>query len=180
MELPNYRFPSLKTTGLLLWDKVKDFLHRAFTVIFVATVVIWFLRTFDMRLNVVEDSSESLLALIGRFVAPIFRPLGFGDWRVVTSLVTGFTAKEAVVSTMAVLLETGTAELPAALGQLFTPLTAAAFLAFTLLYTPCVAAIATIRREFGSALKTVGVVVMQCGVAWVAALLVNTIGGIFA
>ena len=180
MELPNYRFPSLKTTGLLLWDKVKDFLRRAFTIIFVATVVIWFLMTFDARLNVVEDSSASLLALIGRFVAPIFRPLGFGDWRVVTSLVTGFTAKEAVVSTMAVLLETGTAELPAALGTLFTPLTAAAFLAFTLLYTPCVAAIATIRREFGSTLKTVGVVVMQCGVAWVAALLVNTIGGIFA
>ncbi|MCR5648615.1 MAG: ferrous iron transport protein B, partial [Oscillospiraceae bacterium] len=116
MELPNYRFPSLKTTGLLLWDKVKDFLRRAFTIIFVATVVIWFLMTFDARLNVVEDSSASLLALIGRFVAPIFRPLGFGDWRVVTSLVTGFTAKEAVVSTMAVLLETGTAELPAALG----------------------------------------------------------------
>ncbi|MBR6312321.1 MAG: ferrous iron transport protein B [Oscillospiraceae bacterium] len=180
MELPNYRFPSLKTTGLLLWDKVKDFLRRAFTIIFVATVVIWFLMTFDARLNVVEDSSASLLALIGRFVAPIFRPLGFGDWRVVTSLVTGFTAKEAVVSTMAVLLETGTAELPAALGTLFTPLTAAAFLAFTLLYTPCVAAIATIRREFGSTLKTVGVVLMQCGVAWVAALLVNTIGGIFA
>ena len=180
MELPNYRFPSLKTTGLLLWDKVKDFLRRAFTIIFVATVVIWFLMTFDARLNVVEDSSASLLALIGRFVAPIFRPLGFGDWRVVTSLVTGFTAKEAVVSTMAVLLETGTAELPAALGTLFTPLTAAASLAFTLLYTPCVAAIATIRREFGSTLKTVGVVVMQCGVAWVVALLINTIGGIFA
>ena len=180
MELPNYRFPSLKTTGLLLWDKVKDFLRRAFTIIFVATVVIWFLMTFDARLNVVEDSSASLLALIGRFVAPIFRPLGFGDWRVVTSLVTGFTAKEAVVSTMAVLLETGTAELPAALGTLFTPLTAAAFLAFTLLYTPCVAAIATIRREFGSAIKTLGVVALQCGVAWVVALLINTIGGMFA
>ncbi|MBR5114163.1 MAG: ferrous iron transport protein B [Oscillospiraceae bacterium] len=180
MELPNYRFPSLKTTGLLLWDKVKDFLRRAFSIIFIATVVIWFLRTFDTRLNVVEDSSLSLLALIARFVAPIFRPLGFGDWRVVTALVTGFTAKEAVVSTMAVLLETGTAELPAALGTLFSPLTASAFLAFTLLYTPCVAAVATIRRELGSALKTLGVVVLQCGVAWVVALLINTIGGLFA
>ena len=180
MELPNYRFPSLRTTGLLLWDKVKDFIRRAFSIIFIATVVIWFLRTFDIRLNVVEDSSASILALIARVVAPVFRPLGFGDWRVVTALVTGFTAKEAVVSTMAVLLETGTAELPAALGTLFTPLTASAFLAFTLLYTPCVAAVATIRREFGSALKTLGVVVLQCGVAWVVALLINTIGGIFA
>jgi ferrous iron transport protein B len=180
MELPNYRFPSLKTTGLLLWDKVKDFIRRAFSIIFIATVAIWFLRTFDIRLNVVEDSSASILALIARIVAPVFKPLGFGDWRVVTALVTGFTAKEAVVSTMAVLLETGTAELPAALSSLFTPLTAAAFLAFTLLYTPCVAAVATIRREFGSALKTLGVVVLQCGVAWVAALLVNTIGGLFA
>ena len=180
MELPNYRFPSLKTTGLLLWDKVKDFIRRAFSIIFIATVAIWFLRTFDMRLNVVEDSSASILALIARIVAPVFKPLGFGDWRVVTALVTGFTAKEAVVSTMAVLLETGTAELPAALSSLFTPLTAAAFLAFTLLYTPCVAAVATIRREFGSALKTLGVVVLQCGVAWVVALLVNTIGGLFA
>ena len=180
MELPNYRFPSLKTTGLLLWDKVKDFIRRAFSIIFIATVAIWFLRTFDIRLNVVEDSSASILALIARIVAPVFKPLGFGDWRVVTALVTGFTAKEAVVSTMAVLLKTGTAELPAALSSLFTPLTAAAFLAFTLLYTPCVAAVATIRREFGSALKTLGVVVLQCGVAWVVALLVNTIGGLFA
>ena len=180
MELPNYRFPSLRTTGLLLWDKVKDFLRRAFSIIFIATVAIWFLRTFDIRLNVVEDSSASILALIARLVAPVFRPLGFGDWRVVTALVTGFTAKEAVVSTMAVLLETGTAELPAALSSLFTPLTAAAFLAFTLLYTPCVAAVATIRRELGSALKTLGVVVLQCGVAWVVALLVNTIGGLLS
>ncbi|MGM9651795.1 MAG: ferrous iron transport protein B [Faecousia sp.] len=177
MELPNYRLPSIKTVGLLLWEKSKDFLQRAFTVIFLASIIIWFLQTFDLRLNVVENSADSLLALIGQLIAPIFRPLGFGDWRVVTALVSGFTAKEAVVSTLAVLLGTNTAALSGALGSLFTPLSAVSFLLFTLLYTPCVAAVATIRRELGSRLQTVGVVVLQCCVAWVVAFAVYQIGG---
>ena len=176
MELPNYRMPSPKSVCLLLWEKARDFLQRAFTVIFLATIIIWFLQTFDTRLNVVSDSSDSLLALLGQFLAPIFKPLGFADWRVATSLVTGFTAKEAVVSTMAVLLGTNMNNLGAALSGLFTPLSAVSFLLFTLLYTPCVAAVATIRRELGSKLATVGVVLMQCGVAWLIAFLVYQIG----
>lgn len=167
MELPNYRFPSPRSVFMLLWEKAKDFLERAFTVIFAATVIIWFLTTFDTRLNVAADSSDSLLALIGRFIAPAFRPLGFGDWRVVTSLISGFSAKEAVVSTMTVLLGTNTANLGGVLGGLFTPISAISFLAFTLLYTPCVAAVAAIKRELGSRLATIGVVIMQCGVAWI-------------
>lgn len=167
MELPNYRFPSPRSVFMLLWEKAKDFLERAFTVIFAATVIIWFLTTFDTRLNVAADSSGSLLALIGRFIAPAFRPLGFGDWRVVTSLISGFSAKEAVVSTMTVLLGTNTANLGGVLGGLFTPISAISFLAFTLLYTPCIAAVAAIKRELGSRLATIGVVIMQCGVAWV-------------
>ena len=162
MELPNYRMPSLKSVGLLLWEKAKDFLERAFTVIFMATVLIWFLQTFDTRLNVVADSADSLLALIGQLIAPVFRPLGFADWRMVTALISGFTAKEAVVSTLAVLLGTNVANLSPALGSVFNPITAVSFLVFTLLYTPCVAAVATIRRELGSAVKTIGVVIMQC------------------
>ena len=176
MELPNYRIPSPKSVGLLLWEKARDFLQRAFTIIFLATIIIWFLQTFDTRLNVVTDSSDSLLALLGRLLAPIFAPLGFPDWRIATSLVTGFTAKEAVVSTMAVLLGTSVNNLGPALSGLFTPLSAASFLLFTLLYTPCVAAVATIRRELGSRLATVGVVLMQCGVAWVVAALVYQLG----
>ena len=176
MELPNYRMPSPKSVGLLLWEKARDFLQRAFTVIFLATIIIWFLQTFDTRLNVVTDSSDSLLALLGRLLAPIFAPLGFPDWRIATSLVTGFTAKEAVVSTMAVLLGTSVNNLGPALSGLFTPLSAASFLLFTLLYTPCVAAVATIRRELGSRLATVGVVLMQCGVAWIVAALVYQLG----
>ena len=176
MELPNYRMPGLKNVGQLLWDKAKDFLQRAFTVIFLATIIIWFRQTFNTRLNVVSDSSDSLLALLGRLLAPILGPLGFADWRVATSLVTGFTAKEAVVSTMAVLLGTNMNNLGAALSGLFTPLSAVSFLLFTLLYTPCVAAVATIRRELGSKLATVGVVLMQCGVAWLIAFLVYQIG----
>lgn len=167
MELPNYRFPSPRSVFMLLWEKAKDFLERAFTVIFTATVIIWFLTTFDTRLNVAADSSGSLLALIGRFITPVFRPLGFGDWRVVTSLISGFSAKEAVVSTMTVLLGTNTANLGGVLGEIFTPISAVSFLAFTLLYTPCVAAVAAIKRELGSRLATVGVVLMQCGVAWI-------------
>ena len=179
MELPNYRMPSAKSTGLLLWEKAKDFLQRAFTIIFVATVVIWFLRSFDTRLNVVTDSANSLLARFGQLAAPVFRPLGFGDWRMVSALVTGITAKEAVVSTMAVILNTSMENLTGILSSYFTPLTAASFLTFTLLYTPCAAAIATIRREYGSAWKTVLIVIMQCVVAWIAAFLVYHIGLLF-
>lgn len=170
MELPNYRFPSAKSVLLLMWDKAKDFIQRAFTVIFVATLIIWFLQTFDIRLNVVRDSGESLLAMIGKMIAPFFIPLGFNDWRAATALISGFSAKEAVVSTLSVLTGTGTSNLPEALGTIFTPLAAASYLVFTLLYTPCVAAVATIRRETGSVWKTLGIVCMQCGVAWLTAL----------
>ena len=175
MELPNYRMPALKSVGLLLWEKAKDFLERAFTVIFMATVLIWFLQTFDTRLNVVADSADSLLALIGQLIAPVFRPLGFADWRMVTALISGFTAKEAVVSTLAVLLGTNVANLSSALGSVFNPITAVSFLVFTLLYTPCVAAVATIRRELGSAVKTIGVVIMQCSVAWLTAFVIYNV-----
>lgn len=169
MELPNYRFPSFKTVLLLMWDKAKDFLQRAFTIIFVATVVIWFLQSFDSRLNVVADSADSLLAAIGQALSPIFAPLGFPDWRVPTALITGFTAKEAVVSTLGVLLGTSMTDLGAALGGLFTPASAVSFLVFTLLYTPCVAAVAAVRRELGSGVLAFGVVVLQCVAAWLAA-----------
>lgn len=176
MELPNYRMPSAKSVGLLLWEKARDFIQRAFTVIFTATILIWFLQTFDTRLNVVADSADSLLALVGRWIAPVFKPLGFGDWRAVTALISGFTAKEAVISTLGVLMGVGTEQLGVALTTLFTPLAAGSFLVFTLLYTPCVAAVATIRRELGSGLQTVGVVILQCVVAWVAAGLFYQIG----
>ncbi|SHK52997.1 ferrous iron transport protein B [Hathewaya proteolytica DSM 3090] len=178
MELPNYRFPSAKNVLLLLWEKAKDFIQKAFTVIFLASVIIWFLQTFDTRLNVVSDSSQSLLAMIGQFVAPILAPLGFDDWRVATSLISGFTAKEAVVSTMSVLLNTSMANLSSALTGLFTPLAAFSFLVFTLLYTPCVAAVATIRRELKSVTQTVGVVIMQCAIAWLVAFAVYQIGSV--
>ena len=171
MELPNYRLPSLKNVGLLLWEKARDFLQRAFTVIFLATIVIWFLQTFDTRLNVVTDNGASLLALVGRLLAPLFAPLGFGDWRCVTALISGFIAKESVVSTLQVLLG------GAALSSLFPLRSAVSFLVFTLLYTPCVAAIATIRRELGSRWATLGVVAMQCGVAWVVSFLAYGIAG---
>lgn len=180
MELPNYRLPSPRSVGLLLWEKAKDFIGRAFSVIFIATVIIWFLRSFDTRLNFVTDSngSASLLALIGRFVAVIFKPLGFGDWRVATSLISGFTAKEAVVSTLSVLTCDGTAELREVLPSVFTGISSVSFLVFTLLYTPCVAAVSAIRREFDSRLATVGIVVLQCAVAWIAAFAVYTVGGL--
>ncbi len=172
MELPNYRLPSAKSVGLLLWEKAKDFLQRAFTVIFLATVVIWFLQSFDTRLNVVTDSADSLLALIGQWLAVLFKPLGFGDWRCATALISGFIAKESVVSTLEVLLG------GAAVTSLFTVRSAVSFLVFTLLYTPCVAAVATIRRELGSGLKTVGVVLLQCAVAWLASYAAFLIGGL--
>ena len=163
----------------MLWEKAKDFIQRAFTIIFVATVVIWFLRSFDSRLNFITDSTKSLLAGLGQLIAPLFRPLGFGDWRMVSALVTGITAKEAVVSTMAVIMNTSTENLRSVLSTVFTPVTAASFLAFTLLYTPCVAAIATIRREYGSKGKTLLIVLMQCTIAWAAAFLVYHIAMLF-
>ena len=178
MELPNYRMPSPKSVFLLLWEKARDFLQRAFTVIFLATIIIWFLQSFDTRLNVVDDSADSLLAMVGKFIAPIFTPLGFGDWRAVTALISGFTAKEAVVSTLSVLMNTGTAELGTVLPNIFSGLSAVSFLVFTLLYTPCVAAVATIKKELGSRAKTVGVVFMQCAVAYLAAFIVYGIGSL--
>lgn len=171
MELPNYRFPSLQSVGRLCWDKAKDFLERAFTVIFIATLVVWFLQTFDVRFNVVDDSADSLLALTGAVLSPLFAPLGFADWRVSTALVTGFIAKESVVSTLGVL--TGAAgNVAEALGGLFTTASAVSFLTFTLLYTPCVAAISAVRRELGSGWKAAEVAVGQCAVAWLAAFVV--------
>ena len=179
MELPNYRFPSAKSVGMLMWEKAKDFIQKAFTIIFAATVIIWFLQSFDTRLNIVTDSADSLLAMIGRWVAVIFGPLGFEDWRVSTALITGFTAKEAVVSTMSVLLGTTSSQLQTALGSVFTPLTAASALVFMLLYTPCVAAIAAARRELNSRRGALAVVLLQCGVAWFASFVVYHILGLF-
>ena len=172
MELPNYRLPSPKSVGQLIWEKARDFIQRAFTIIFVATVVIWFLQTFDTRLNVAATPDSSLLALVGSLIAPIFKPLGFGDWRISTALITGFTAKESVVSTLTVLLGGDTS----ALNMLFTPFTALVFLIFTLLYTPCVAAIAAVKRELGGGRAALGVVLMQCGIAWVVAFAVHCAG----
>ena len=172
MELPNYRFPSAKSVGQLCWDKAKDFLTRAFTIIFVATIIVWFLQTFDTRLNLVSDSADSLLASVGAVLAPLFAPLGFGDWRVSTALITGFIAKESVISTLGILTGAGADVSAAALASLFTPVTAASFLAFTLLYTPCVAAISAVKRELRSGWKAIGVSVSQCLIAWVVAFLV--------
>ena len=173
MELPNYRLPGVKNVLRLLWDKAKDFLERAFTVILIATVVIWFLQTFDFRLDVVTNSQDSMLAVIAGFIAPVFSPLGFGDWRMSTSLIAGFLAKESVVSTVNVLFGSEAAVVGA-----LTPLTALAFLTFCLLYTPCVAAVASIRRELGRR-WALFVVLAQCVIAWVAAFLVHWIGGGF-
>ena len=170
MELPNYRLPALKNVGQLLWEKAKDFLTRAFTVIFVATIIIWFLQTFDLKLNVVADSQTSLLAMLAGLIAPVFLPLGFGSWQISTALISGFMAKESVVSTLTVLLG-GETQISAFL----TPLTAASLLVFTLLYTPCVAAISSIRRELGGRWAA-GVLIGQCVIAWIAALLVHTAG----
>lgn len=172
MELPNYRLPGAKNVLLLMWDKAKDFLHKAFTVIFMATVVIWFFRSFDTRINFVTDSSEGMLASIGRFLSPVFTPLGFGDWRVSTSLISGFVAKESVVSTLEVLGAGDT------LSSLFTPVSAVSFLIFTLLYTPCVAAVSVIKRELGSFSKMLGVVAMQCGVAWLCSFIFYSIASL--
>lgn len=170
LELPNYRFPTLRNVGLLIWEKTKDFITRAFTIIFFASIIIWFLQSFDMRLNLVTNSQESILAALGSIISPIFRPLGLADWRISTALVTGFTAKENVVSTLLVLM--GSSD---AIKTLFSPLSAFTFLIFTLLYTPCVAAIATVRRELGRRWSVI-VVVMQCLIAYLVALIVHTIG----
>ena len=173
MELPNYRMPGAKNVAQLLWEKAKDFLQRAFTVIFVATIIIWFLQTFDLRFNIVSDSKDSILAVIAGWIAPIFAPLGFGDWRISTALITGFMAKESVVSTLTVLFGSS-----AALATLLTPLSAASLLVFCLLYTPCVAAIASVKRELGGKWAA-GVVIGQCVIAWLMAGLVYGMGSLF-
>lgn len=170
MELPNYRMPGMKNVGHLLWDKAKDFLQRAFTVIFLATIIIWFLQTFDFGLNIVDNSQDSMLAAAAGLLVPLLRPLGLGDWRISTALITGFLAKESVVSTLSVLF--GTTE---ALYGILTPLAAASLLVFCLLYTPCVAAIASVKRELGGK-WAVGVVFGQCLIAWMAAWIVRLIG----
>ena len=172
MELPNYRMPGVRNVWQLLWEKAKDFLQRAFTVIFIATIVIWFLQTFDIHMNVVEDSQTSLLAAVSGVIAPIFAPLGFGDWRISTALITGFMAKESVVATLSVLF--GSTE---ALLGLLTPVSAMGLLVFCLLYTPCVAAVASVKQELGGK-WAVGVVIGQCVVAWIAALVVVIVGNL--
>lgn len=167
MELPNYRMPGAKNVGQLLWEKARDFLQRAFTVIFLATIVIWFLQTFGTHLNLVADSRDSILAVISGRIAPVFAPLGFDDWRISTALITGFMAKESVVSTLTILYGSS-----AALGAALSPAAAAPLLVFCLLYTPCIAAVASVKREMGGRWATV-MVVNQCVVAWLAALVVR-------
>lgn len=179
MELPNYRLPSLKSVGRLMWEKAKDFIERAFTVIFIATIIIWFLQTFDTRFNVVTNSADSLLALIGQAIAPVFAPLGFADWRASTALLTGFSAKEAVVSTLGVLTGTATSNLSETLRAMFTTRSAISYLVFTLLYTPCIAAIAAIKREMGKTSQAILVVCIQCLTAWIFACLIYQAGGLF-
>ena len=172
MELPNYRMPSLRTTLQLMWEKAKDFLQRAFTVILIATVIVWFLQSFDLRLQLVEDSSRSIMAAISGILVPIFRPLGLGDWRIVTSLISGFMAKESVVSVLGVLFGT-----EGGVTAVMTALTAGTLLVFSLLYTPCVAAIASVRRELGRK-WALSVAVWQCAVAWAVALIFRLIAGL--
>ena len=173
MELPNYRMPSAKNVLQLMWDKAKDFLQRAFTIIFIASIVVWFLETFSPHFAMVTDSSESILAIVAGFIAPIFRPLGFGNWRVTTALISGFMAKESVVATLNVLYGT-----MAALRSSITTGAAAALMVFCLLYTPCVAAIASIRRELGVRWAAF-IVVFQCVVAWSCAFIVHGISLLF-
>lgn len=171
LELPAYRMPSARTTLLHVWERAKDFIVRAFTIIFLASLVIWLLQSFDFRFNMVTDSSKSMLAAIGSVMAPIFKPLGFGTWQASTALITGFTAKEAVISTFQVLLGSNMT-----LHDLFTPLSALAFLCFTLLYMPCAAAFAATKREMGSYRQAVLVVGYQTGIAWVVAFIVYNVG----
>ena len=176
MELPNYRFPSFKSVMLLMWDKAKDFIERAFTIIFAGTIIIWFLQSFDIRLNVVTNSEESLLAMVAKLISPIFKPIGFENYKITTALLSGFTAKEAVVSTLSVLLGTTMANLPYALNGLFTTISAVSFLVFTLLYTPCVAAIATVKQELNSAKKAFFFAILQCIIAYIVSFLVYNLG----
>jgi len=176
MELPNYRFPTVKTVLLLMWDKAKDFIQRAFSIIFLTTVIIWFLQSFDMRLNFVADSTYSILAAIGQLISVIFIPIGLLDWRISTALITGFTAKEAVISTLAVLTGARVAGLSDTLHAFFSPLSAFSFLIFTLLYTPCVAAVAAVKRELGSLQGMILLVFYQTGFAWLIAFFVYQIG----
>lgn len=169
MELPNYRLPGAKNVAQLLWEKAKDFLQRAFTVIFIATIVIWFLQTFNLHFGIVSDSRESILAMAASVIAPVFKPLGFGDWRISTALITGFMAKESVVSTLTVLFGSGKL-----LEEVLTPVSAASLLIFCLLYTPCVAAIAAVKRELGGRWALM-VVIGQCAIAWACAFAVRII-----
>ncbi len=175
MELPNYRIPSAKSVLLLMWDKARDFLTRAFTVIFFAAIIIWFLQSFDLQFNFVEDSSQSLLSKVGTFIAPVFKPLGFNDWMASTSLITGFIAKETVISTLAVLTGSGTESLGAVLGTIFTVPSAISFLVFTLLYTPCVAAIAAVKRELNSGFRAAVFAFTQCAIAWAVSFIVYNV-----
>ena len=172
MEMPNYRLPSVKSVILLMWEKAKDFLQKAFIIIVAATILVWVLQSFDLRFNVVDDASLSILGSLGKIMEPVFRPLGFGDYRFVTALVTGLIAKETVVSTLEVLVPTG-------IETLLTTASALSFLTFTLLYTPCFAAIASIKRELDSAIKTLGIVIFQISVAWIAAFIVYQLAGVF-
>ena len=176
MEMPNYRLPSLKSVSLLLWDRAKDFVQRVFTIVFLATIVIWFLQSFDMRLNYVGNSADSMLAAIGQAISVIFAPIGFNDWRISTGLITGVMAKESVISTLSVLTGASATELGETLRTFFSPIAAFSFLIFTLLYTPCVAAISTVRRELGSLKGTFFVIVYQTGLAWIVAAAIYQIG----
>lgn len=179
MELPSYRFPAAKSVMLHMWEKAKDFLVKAFTIIFIASIAIWMLQSFDFGFNMVTDSSQSMLAHVGRWIAPILAPLGFGDWRAATALITGLTAKEAVISTFAVLMGVSdTSQVAAQLSQIFTPLAAYSFLIFCLLYMPCVAAMAAVKREMGGYHKAVGLMVFQTAVAWIAAFIVYQAGSL--
>ena len=177
MELPAYRIPAPRSVLLLMWEKAKDFLRKAFTIIFIATIIIWFLQSFDFRLNMVADSSQSILASIGSLIAPLFAPLGFEDWRASTALITGITAKESVVSTLTILTGASTdAQLSMVLSSIFTPLSAFSFLVFTVLYMPCVAAFAASKRELGSWKGAILTALYQTGAAYVVALVVYQVG----
>lgn len=167
MELPNYRLPGAKNVAQLLWEKAKDFLQKAFSVILIATIVVWFLQSFNLRLNMVEDSADSILAVVSSLLVPLFAPLGLGDWRICTALLSGFMAKESVVSTLGILFG-------GSIGSVLSPVSAVSLLIFSLLYTPCVAAVASIKRELGGK-WAVGVVLWQCAVAWIAAFLVRLV-----
>jgi ferrous iron transport protein B len=172
MVIPSYRVPAMKSVGLRMWENVKGFIKKAFTVILIATIIIWFLQSFDFGLNMVDSSEDSILATLGRAAAPIFAPLGFGEWRAATALITGLTAKEAVVSTMAVLTTAGsTGSLTGMLGEIFTPISAFSFMLFCLLYMPCVATLAAIRRELGGMHYALLVVLFQTTVAWIVSFL---------